>query len=709
MHFDKMFPFKTAQKKQEKRGRKNVIIMVVCMMAALGYQPLLAQYNTPENNIWAFGQDAGLEFSNGMPHAIKTNMEALEGCASIGDNKGTLLFYTNGTKVWDRTHQIMANGNNVHGDPNRYPTNSTTQSSLIVPFFNESGKYFLFTLSDANTAPHYSTLSYSVIDISLNNGLGGVIADRKNIFLDSGLSEKMTAIQGDHCNIWLLVHAYHSNLFKAYEITQTGISPNPVLSVAGGINPPQYYYGGVMKGSPNRKLLMSCTYGGSGLTGAAELFHFDPGSGRVSNYMVIDDNAFNRFYGAEFSADNSKLYLTGQSSSIFQYDLSSDTPARILNSVTDITQDAAVAGVTQGDLKLGPDGKIYVAQFFSSYLGIIADPDKPGSACKYSASSVLLSKETEANFGLPNVVFKPSYSLSATIEQTLCYFKDSVLFSIDANAWDIVWDDGSSHHLRSVYKEGLYKVNYYTAPCIYHEDSFLLRTPTLMPQFELTISGCKSSRQGKARITPSRGDTTGYTFTWKEETGRILKITNNAVIGDTLTVFNPGKYTLSMHGNGCDTLFTFELPEINERVSFNVDSIACVSHDILLNNTSTSTFITWTWDFDDGHGAYEQQPRHRYSQPGVYKVQLTGSTADGCSDTFSQLITVDAWPPGVFSMSGKQICTGMEIQLTTANDSTVNDFMWETGHDHFLLTKEPSLQRTFDFPGRTPIKLLIRA
>jgi len=52
-----------------------------------------------EANHWYFGENAGLDFSSGNPVAITGQLVTIEGCASIADASGNLLFYTDGTTV----------------------------------------------------------------------------------------------------------------------------------------------------------------------------------------------------------------------------------------------------------------------------------------------------------------------------------------------------------------------------------------------------------------------------------------------------------------------------------------------------------------------------------------------------------------------------------------------------------------------------------
>ena len=83
-----------------------------------------------EASFWYFGQNAGLQFDAdaGTVTAITNGqLSTLEGCTSISDTDGNLLFYSDGRTVWNRNHQVMQNGTGLRGDE------SSTSSGLIVP------------------------------------------------------------------------------------------------------------------------------------------------------------------------------------------------------------------------------------------------------------------------------------------------------------------------------------------------------------------------------------------------------------------------------------------------------------------------------------------------------------------------------------------------------------------------------------------------
>ena len=125
--------------------------------------PCKSQY---QNNNWFFGRNAAITFNTSPPSPIQSKLVSAEGTAAISDPMGNLLFYTNGLTVWDRNHDTMPNGTGLLGG------NSSTQSALIVPLPFSFSKYFIFTTQDQFSN---GGMSYSMVDMELNNGLGDIV------------------------------------------------------------------------------------------------------------------------------------------------------------------------------------------------------------------------------------------------------------------------------------------------------------------------------------------------------------------------------------------------------------------------------------------------------------------------------------------------------------------------------------------------------
>ncbi|MEO8085669.1 MAG: hypothetical protein ABI763_02555, partial [Bacteroidota bacterium] len=221
-----------------------------------------------ENNMWYFGKYAALDFNSGSPVPLSNStMTTWEGCASIADPiTGSLLFYTNGEYVWGSNNFIMPNGTGFWG---QY---SSSQSSLIVPMPGSDSLYYIFT-TDAGTGgfPNGGVMGYSIVDMSLNGGLGDVTI--KNVALFDTTSEQLTATLNDQgCKVWVLAHRWESDEFYAYLVSDSGISA-PVISAAGGVH--EWAYFGQMKVSPDGSRLALPLPMDSIGNSFVELFDFD--------------------------------------------------------------------------------------------------------------------------------------------------------------------------------------------------------------------------------------------------------------------------------------------------------------------------------------------------------------------------------------------------------------------------------------------------
>lgn len=351
-----------------------------------------------EANNWYFGRNAGINFSTGNPIALTNGqLNTLEGCSSISDKNGNLLFYSDGTTVWDRNNNIMPNGTGLLGN------SSSSQSALIVPNPTISNIYYLFTV-DAQENNMYG-VNYSIIDINLNGGNGDI--PTKNIPLISSATEKITAVIGKNCEaIWVITADLNS--FYAYEVTSTGVNSSSIISPMSTslINLASRGY---LKTSPDgTKLAMAAAESGS------YLYDFDADSGTISNGRNLDLN-FNNGYGVEFSISGNKLYIStgissnGGTANLYQFDVTNPDINIINNS-----RGAPFFNYSgsRGALQLGPDGKIYHAVNSATFLGVINSPENDKNLIDYVHNGVNLNGR-QSSQGLPP--FIQSYFLPTTI------------------------------------------------------------------------------------------------------------------------------------------------------------------------------------------------------------------------------------------------------------------------------------------------------
>jgi len=356
----------------------------------------LALFAQKEANIWYFGSGpgalycAGLDFNSGSPVALDTCamlfLGAQEGSAVISDTSGQLLFYTNGSRIFNRNHAGMLNGSGLMGG-----CCTTTQPAVIVKQPGNDSLYYIFTADAFNDTDGFR---YSIVDMTLDGGLGAIVSGSKNILLHVPTTEKVTAVR--HCNgkdIWAIGHEWDSDAFYAYLLTDAGIV-NTVVSNVGtvhtGDNDNKIGY---LKGSPNGKRLALALNEDN----IAELLDFDNSTGIISNPITMSQTGF-WSYGISFSPDNSRLYVSVGLKSIYQYDLNAGSAAAIIASRTLIGSTASGVGA----LQIAPDGKIYLARSGSDYLGVINNPNALGVASNYVDDGFYLGGINKSWYGLPN-------------------------------------------------------------------------------------------------------------------------------------------------------------------------------------------------------------------------------------------------------------------------------------------------------------------
>lgn len=343
-----------------------------------------------EGNIWCFGNGAGLDFNSGSPVFFPgVAMNQWEGVSSIANANGQLLFYSDGITVWNKNHLVMPNGNGLTGGF------SSTQSALIVKQPGANPNYYLFSAPETGSG---NPLNYSIIDTTLQGGLGDVTI--KNIAAYPNCDERVTAcMHSNNVDVWILTSTFSGDSIAAFILSSSGLSTTPVMSYNGLAHPQGGSTQiGYMKTSPAGDHIAIAYYNS---TGPYELYNFDIATGIATNPVVLDSSAYANAYGVEFSPDGTKLYGASHGSGylVFQWDLNAGSAAAIKNSAT------LVATASHGyaaALQLAPDGKIYLSQWTSNFLGRFDNPNGLGAACSYDDNAVMLPSGT-TNGGLPNL------------------------------------------------------------------------------------------------------------------------------------------------------------------------------------------------------------------------------------------------------------------------------------------------------------------
>ncbi|MBN8641206.1 MAG: T9SS type B sorting domain-containing protein [Flavobacteriales bacterium] len=399
-------------------------------------------FSQRESNIWYFGNNAGIDFNSVT--AIDLNdglINTNEGCATICNSAGQLLFYTDGGKAWTRDHIVMPNGDNLLGH------SSSTQSAIIVPKPNSNNIFYIFTTTAQGGN---SGMRYSEVDMNLNGGFGDV-TNNKNILLHTPVCEKICAIKNSEGDgYWVMTHAFGDNSFLAFNVDSNGVNLYPIATsigttIANENASDAYRTQGQLKFSPDGTMLVCVNRYND-----VQLFNFDASTGIVSNEITLNTADYMLCYGAEFSQSSKTLYLSAgytsySLSTIIQYDL---TSADIPNSEILITDEYPFYF---GSLQLATDGKIYCAGTYTNgnhnYLSVINSPENIGADCQFNFNQIPLSGI--CRLGLPQSI-QSNFDANIVYENN-CGSND-VTFSVNSNLpiSSITWDFGDGSNVATV-------------------------------------------------------------------------------------------------------------------------------------------------------------------------------------------------------------------------------------------------------------------
>lgn len=373
-------------------------------------------YSQKRNNIWCFGDSAGIDFNNiTTPVPIQTSFDTRGSCVSIADSTGALLFYANTrastpgntTLVWNKDHQQMQNGNSIVGS-------GWFNELMVIPKPGDSEKYLLFSLGHTSAFGFY----YSIIDMPLDSGRGQVI--QKNILLNTYKAwDCMAGVK--HANgrdWWIITRDYDDfngdNNFHIYLITTDSIIERKIF-----IGASEFGNKGDMSFSKEGSKFLFISY-----NGVIEVMDFDRCSGLLSNVKIIDNNPGTpRYTGCCFSPNGNIIYVSTSDHiwNLFQYDLTAGNITLSKDTLVTVSFPPAAGG----ELRLAPDNKIYFTSAWfdgstwnypyqdtmyhteNMNLSVINDPDIVGSGCNLAMYSFYLGGK-RTYWGLPN---NPDYDL----------------------------------------------------------------------------------------------------------------------------------------------------------------------------------------------------------------------------------------------------------------------------------------------------------
>ncbi len=573
---------------------------------------IFASTCNPINNgdsYWYLSLSNGLKFNSGTPVFDTTfpeNKYTYTSCAVQNDSSGNLLFYTNGTNIW----------NNSHTQINSIPliSNSWNNQVAIVPKPGDSTKFYIFHTSYGMNDPN-TGFRYTIVDISSGNPV--VTAINQPITTPpgyaSGTDGAVTGATGitviKHCSgYWILTtleygSGGYSYRLVAHSLTSSGIAYNSnaswqIPSIAG------IYWTFQLKASPNGDKIALFQ---PNSTVKNYVLDFDKSNGSISNPIEITNIST---AGTSFSPNSKLLYVTDNvKKNIFQYNLNA---ININNSKIEIGRVSNDNHI--GQLQIGPDGKIYVGIGFSKKLGVIHSPNTlatqyDSNACYFSLNGPVKGFGTvNIGQGLPNLIdakFETAYNNSISKYVIGCnaykFFPD---FCGTTFSWDFGDPGSGANNLSTLTtpthtfsSNGTYTVSLKNSANTVIATTTItvqgLVTPTILGSSVACATGSNSTNNS---VVLQPGQTAQWSIT--SGTGTISGQSNQSDVSINWTAL-PGIVSLTVtDASGCTSTVTKQIAsECNTQPSCPSDYTFSVPEPASLQTYQASNTITTTTNY----------------------------------------------------------------------------------------------------------------
>jgi len=327
-------------------------------------------------NIWYFGWNNGLDFSHGRP--VKTTnarVNSIEGVTTLCNEQGEVLFYSNGGgtagfmyndlelgRIWNRNREIMFDLDITSGGGL-----SAAQGAMALPSPGNPQQYYLFTIGQYSSLVLSlgRDLSYFIIDMSADGGLGQVVSEEVRVFAPA--VECLTAAR--HSNgrdYWILTIDLSNNDLLAVPVTEQGVLA-PIRHTR-QLN----HFPVILKTSPDSRFLFD----------GQVLYRFNAATSAIIPAALLPG-----VYNYSFSFSPESRYLYTISNALPHFLVRYDVLAADIAGSSDTIAELGDALIRQ--MQIGPDGNLYFPEYLFSNpfvaVSIVHCPDNPEPTVERSA------------------------------------------------------------------------------------------------------------------------------------------------------------------------------------------------------------------------------------------------------------------------------------------------------------------------------------
>ncbi len=635
---------------------------------------------------------AGVTFNSGTPVALTncaTSFDDKFTSSTVSDSLGNLLFYAG---IWlgaENSGGVICNRNHVRM-PNGYFLFTgwqTIQNYLAVQIPGSQTQYLVFTMDEELLPPRYLTphgLTYSVVDMTLDGGLGDVPAGEQSIGVPGAAQTGAILTGTRHRNnrdVWITVRDYINNTYLTYLVNSSGLVTVPIVvnsSVHLLFTPGEYVPGMMMKFSQDGTKAVCL------IKDTLEYCQFNASTG-VLNPMFKIKIGNGNCPSAEFSVDSHYLYLHWYYY-LYQYDATKTDSLQFIQSKIQIDNHLTNEGLMQ----LGPDNKIYLVypRGDKDTLGVIQNPEIQGLGCNFIKSAVPLGG-LQSSYGLPQFVQR--YYAIIHYPDDLCShapvtFTSSIWPQPDTIRWN--FDDPLSgpanfstlpNPLHTYSNAGTYTVELYVRHIDNRTDT-TRRTLTIYPTPQPNLGTDQTICTGDL-VTFDAGSGTGSAYLWKD-------LISGLPVGtaQTFTTGQAGTYEVAVTSqNGCigrDTvqLSTTSVPALANNPPLVKTICTGESTNISLTSIPPGAMFHWTATLSTGSVTgfsadsglvINQVLLNSLATPGIVTYHITPKIGSCSGSAVDFPVTVNPGDSVKVSISASvnNICSGTSVTFTATPTS----------------------------------------
>ncbi len=394
---------------------KKIIIFLFSIVI-----PILS-YSQGMNNTWLLGNDPGwpnigrLVFdTNSYQLLTEQRKMAFKGTqATISDYQGNFLMSSNGVWIANANNDTMMNGTGLNPGP--FVNNSLNglvidAGNMFLPFPDDSLQYILIHQTGTTNLQNFPSfeLFYSLIDITLDNNLGGVTF-KNNIIIQDTLSWGIAACKhGNGRDWWVITQKDSSDKLFIILFTPNGIESISTQNL--GYSPFSINSSQTTFSQDGAKFITSNYDNSVSRNSSLIISDFDRCSGTFSNTQHLQLTSGEYLWGLAFSPSGEFVYACN---SLYVFQIKTST----LFVDTVATFDGFISGFPPNCCAtsfwtpyLAANGKIYITSGNSvQHLHEMNSPDSAGVSCNVQQHNIALGNY----FHLRAVPNHPNYYLGA--------------------------------------------------------------------------------------------------------------------------------------------------------------------------------------------------------------------------------------------------------------------------------------------------------